>query len=124
MAPGEQAVEVADLGVELVVALGADGDHAVAAQSFDVDLEGLDHAVGNFLAVADVEGEQIFFDAGSDVDGGDHEGAEVIALPRLIDADPSQRRAARRRGFADRGRHVYATYHRNDEEETAADWIV
>ena len=89
VAPGEEAVEVADLAVQFVIAFGADGDHAVAAQGFDVHLQLPDDAVGDLLAVADVEGSEVFCEAGRDVDGGDHEGAEVVALARLVNTNPS-----------------------------------
>src|SRR5439155_24265022 len=91
VAPGEEAIEVVDPGVQLVVTLRPDGDDAVLAQDADVRGQLFDNPVGDLLAVTDVEGYEVFCHAGREVDGGDHQRAEVVALPRFVYPDPSQR---------------------------------
>ena len=80
MPPREEPVEVPNCFVQLVVALWPDCDDGMAAKRLDVNLESLDHAIRNLLAVSDIEGQQVVGASGRDVHGRDHQRAEVVAL--------------------------------------------
>jgi len=86
--PGEQAVEVAELVVELVVFLRADGHDRVKGIGF---FEGFGEvprpSVGNPLGVLDAELPENPLLAFGHEEGGDDEGAEKIPLARFVRPD-------------------------------------
>lgn len=86
--PGEEAVDVAELRVELVVAAGHDDDDLVGECAGDLCGGSRRAGIGEVLAVLHAElGEDAPL-RGGDADGGDDEGAEVVALAALVAADP------------------------------------
>jgi hypothetical protein len=89
VAPGEQAVEVANLGEEGVVAFGADGHDALRrAGAPDAFGQVADAFVGrDALAVGDAEVLKVPGDLAVHIDAGDDEGAEEVALAAFIDAE-------------------------------------
>lgn len=91
MAPGEQAVQIFDLGVEFVVLLWPDRDDAVRANGLDVGGHLKNPPIRNVLAVPDLHEPEFPLGRAVDKDGGDDEGAEVITLPGFVDADAFNR---------------------------------
>lgn len=86
--PGEEAVDVAELRVELVVAAGHDDDDLVGECAGDLCGGSRRAGIGEVLAVLHAELGEDGPLRGGDADGGDDEGAEVVALAALVAADP------------------------------------
>ena len=87
MSPGQQAVQVPDLRIQLVVSLRADCDNAVGANYPDVGSHFENTPVGDFLAVPNVHKGQFTLRRGVDEDGGDDQGTKIVSLAGLIDTD-------------------------------------
>ena len=82
-----QAIQVPDLRVQFVVSLRADRDNTVGANHPDVGRHLKNAAVGDFLAVPDIQEGQIALCAGVDEDSGDDQRTKIVSFAGFIDAD-------------------------------------